>query len=151
MAGRAAEQTNSIALTVKASPTTKTKTPHPDRRGNQLSDPLHRTPSLLGVADLAHDHATLHCQLKEMISTEADCHQGNELRERAHVTNDEERIEPSGHEEEIQNPRGKHERADQPPNLALLLYASDQGNQINQHPHGTRIEPVREAHERRKR
>ena len=70
---------------------------------------------------------------------------------RANVANDEERIQPRRHEEEIQEPRGEYKGPDEPPDLALLLKAGDQGDQVDQHPHGTRIEPVRETHERRER
>ena len=80
--GRQGRRTNKLdCVHRQGEPYDQDETRQPDRRGYQLADLLHRTPSLLDVADLAHNHATLESQLEEMIGTEANGHQRDKLRE----------------------------------------------------------------------
>ena len=84
-----------------------------------------------------------------MVDAEADGRERNELCEGTDIAHDQEGVQPRRHEQEIENPRREDEGANEPPDLLAVLQPCDQGNEINQHPHGAGVEAVGQRHHRR--
>lgn len=62
--------------------------------------------TLFYITDLALDHATLQSQLIEMVGTNADGSQCDELGHRTNIPDDKEGVQPGGHQEEVELGRG---------------------------------------------